>query len=125
MIKKLKIEKVYITDEKEIVAKNGKSAGKTFVICPVSIKIADDCPDYAGKWIRSTYFSYEDKNDPKKNKTAKERAELFRDNNEGKAILLDVTEREYVDKDGNNAIALEFKTLTKAQKEVAAQFIKE
>lgn len=112
-------------DEKEIVAKKGKNVGKTFVVCPVSIKVADDCPDYAGKWIKTTYFSYEDLKDSKKNKTAKERAETFRDNNEGKAILLDVTEREYVDKDGNNAIALEFKTLTKAQKEVAAQFIKE
>jgi hypothetical protein len=118
-IKKIKVASVFIEDEKEITAKTGKK----YKLCGVSIKSADDCPNYAGKWIKTTIFEYVDPKDSKKNKTATEKAEYFKTNSVDKEILVDVTETEW-SKDDKSGVNLLFKTLTKAQAEVAKQFIK-
>lgn len=125
MIKKIKILSVWIDPEKEITSKQPKTLGKTYKVCSVNLKIADDSTEYAGKYIRGSFFEYKDKVDAKKNKTATERAEYFKKENEGKEILVDVEENEYISKKTlQMEKGLQFKTLTKAQKEVAAQFIK-
>lgn len=121
MIKKIKIEKVWVGDEKQIESKKNSSV---YNVCPVSILVADDCPDYAGKWIRTTVFEYIDPKDANKNKSAVQKAEYLRTILEGKEDFLNITEREYTNKDGESAISLEFKTLTKAQKEVAKEMSK-
>jgi len=120
MIKKIKVENVFINDEKEITSKKD---GKKYNLCDVSIKSADDCPNYPGKWLKMTMFEYKDEKDPKKNKTASAKAENFKELTLGKEILVDVKEEEWKteDKSGVNLI---FKTLSKKEKEVAEQFLK-
>ena len=118
-IKKLKVAGVFIEDEKEITAKTGKK----YKLCGVSIKVADDCLDYAGKWIKTAIFEYIDLKDAKKNRTATEKAEYFKTQSLDKEILVDVTETEWK-KDDKSGTNLSFKTLTESQRKVAEQFIK-
>ena len=120
-IKKIKIASAFVNEEKEITSKKD---GKVYKLVEVNCKVADDCPDYAGKYVKGTFFAYNDPKDPSKNKTATEKAEYFKKENEGKDVLMDVEEQKYVNKDGVDAISLRFKLLTKAQKEVASQFLK-
>lgn len=118
---KVKIEKVFIGDEKDVTS---SKTGKTYNLCEVSIKVADDCKDYAGKWIKTSMFAFEDPKDSSKNRTALSKAEYFRTSNEGKDIIINVEEREYLDKEEEKKIALSFKLLSKKEKELAEQFLK-
>lgn len=121
MIKKVKIEKVWIGEDKQITSKKN---GRVYNTVPVSVKVSDDSQNYAGKWIRTTAFEYIDPKDAKKNKSAMQKAEYLKTLLEGKEDFLNITEREYTNKDGLEAISLEFKTLTKAQKQVAEEMSK-
>ena len=82
-IKKVKIDKVFIGDEKEITSKKN---GKTCKMRDVSIKVSDDCKDYAGKWIRTTMFA-DEKN------SSENKANYFKSQNEGKEIIINVEEQ--------------------------------
>ena len=114
-VKKIKIASIFVSDtEKEITSKKD---GKVYKLCDVSIKVADDCPDYAGKWIRSSFFG-----DEKKSATSK--AEYFKSQNDGKEIIVNVEEQTYTNKEGEEAVSLKFKLLSKKEKELAEQFIK-
>ena len=117
-IYKIKLDKVFIKDEMKITSKKD---GKTYDICPVAIH---DNEDFAGKWINGSFFSYKDEKNPANSKTATQRAEQFRSYNEGRTTLLRITEREYTSKDGEQKTALDFKVLSKKERETAAQFIK-
>jgi hypothetical protein len=121
MIKKIKVGSIFVNEEKEITSKKD---GKVYKLCEVNIKVADDSPEYAGKYTKGTFFAYNDPKDTSKNKTATEKANYFKSENEGKDLLVDITEESYTNKDGADVIALKFKLLTKAQKEVASQFVK-
>lgn len=121
MIKKVKIDKVYINDEKEITSKKD---GKVYSICPVAVYIADDNEEYAGRWANGAFFAYKDEKNPANSRTATQGAEQFRSYNEGRTTLLRITEREYTSKDGEQKTALDFKVLSKKERETAAQFIK-
>lgn len=113
-VKKIKIAGVFIDEnEKEVTSKKN---GKTYKIRDVSIKVADDCKDYAGKWIRSSMFA-DEKN------SSQSKAEYFKSQNEGKEIILNIEEQTYTNKEGEEAIALKFKLLSKKEKELAEQFL--
>ena len=101
-----------VKEEKEITSKKD---GKKYKLCELIILGADDSADYAGKWLKTSFFDYVDKKDEKKNKSGKSKAEYFQKNNEGKEAWLDIEERHYTNKDGADAIALEFKTLGKKE----------
>ena len=121
MIKKIKVGSIFVNESKEITSKKD---GKKYDVCDVNVKIADDCKDYAGRYVRLGVFGYTDPKDPKKNKTSKEKADYFKSQNDGKDILLEITEEKYTDKDGFEQTALRGKTLSKKAAEVAAQFVK-
>lgn len=121
MIKKIKVGSIFINPEKEITSKKD---GKKYNVCDVNIKIADDSKEYAGKYVRIGVFGYTDPKDPKKNKTATEKATYWKTQNNEKEILLDITEEKYTDKDGFEQTALRGKTLSKKAAEVASQFVK-
>lgn len=113
-IKKVKIDKVFIDEiEKEITSKKN---GKTYMMRNVSIRVSDDCKDYAGRWIRTTMFG-DEKN------SSQNKAEYFKSQNEGKEIIINVEEQPYTSKDGEEKIALQFKLLSKKEKELAEQFL--
>lgn len=114
MIKKIKIEKVMVKDEKEITSKKD---GKKYKLCEVIILGADDSVEYAGKWLRTSFFDYVDAKDAKRNKSGKSKAEYFKTNNESKEVWLDIEERHYTNKDGIDTVALEFKPLGKKEME--------
>jgi hypothetical protein len=121
MIKKIKVSTMFVNEEKEITSKKDS---KKYKVCNVNIKVADDCPEYAGKYIQVGIFGYVDPKDPKKNKSATDKANYFKTQNEGNEMLLDITEEKYTNKEGQEATALRGKVLTKAQQEVAKQFVK-
>ena len=121
MIKKIKVETIIVKEEKEITSKKD---GKKYKVCEVIVKVADSNPDYAGKWIRTSIFGYVDAKDPAKNRSATDKANYFKTNNDGKDVLLDVTERKSLGKDGKEYTNLDFKQLSKAQLEVAKQLVK-
>lgn len=123
MIKKVKIAEqgVWIDPEKVITSKKDN---KTYTITEVNLHIADDSKEYAGKYIRLSFFNWVDPKDPKKNKSGKEKAEYFKTQNDGKDILLDITEEKYTNKEGKEGVSLRGKILSKAQRETAEQFIK-
>lgn len=122
MIKKIKIASIYVNEEKEITSKKD---GKKYKLCEVNVKVADDYPEYAGKYLRGSIFESINLTDPSKSKTARQKADYFKSQNEGNEVLLDVTESESIGKtDGKVYQNLNFKVLTKAQREVAAQFVK-
>jgi len=120
-IKKVKVASVWVNDEKEITSKKDS---KVYRLCEVNCKLADDSKDYAGKYVKITFFEYKDLKDEKKNKTATSKADYFKTQTEGQEILLNITEQEYVNKEGQNAIGLTGKILSKKEKEVAEQFLK-
>jgi aspartate aminotransferase-like enzyme len=121
MIKKVKVASIFVNDEKTITSKKD---GKEYKLCDVNVKIADDSNEYAGKYVRIGMFAYNDPKDPKKNKTATEKANYWKTQNNEKEILLDITEEKYTDKDGFEQTALRGKTLSKKAQEVASQFVK-
>jgi len=121
MIKKIKIASIFVNEEKTIISKKDK---KEYKLCDVNVKIADDSKEYAGKYVRIGMFAYNDPTDPKKNKTATDKANYWKTQNDGKDILLEITEEKYTDKDGFEQTALRGKTLSKAKQEVASQFVK-
>jgi hypothetical protein len=121
MIKKIKVGSIFVNESKEITSKKD---GKKYDVCDVNVKVADDSKEYAGRYIRIGVFGYNDPKDPKKNKTSKEKADYWKSQNDGKDILLDITEETYTDKDGMPATALRGKTLSKKAAEVASQFVK-
>jgi aspartate aminotransferase-like enzyme len=121
MIKKIKVASIFVNEEKTIVSKKDK---KEYKLCDVNVKIADDSKEYAGKYVRIGMFAYNDPKDPKKNKTATDKANYWKTQNNEKDILLDITEEKYTDKDGFEQTALRGKTLSKKAAEVAAQFVK-
>lgn len=120
-IKKIKVASIFVNEEKTIISKKDK---KEYKLCDVNVKIADDSKEYAGKYVRIGMFAFNDPKDPKKNKTATEKANYWKTQNDGKEILLDITEETYTDKEGMPAIALRGKTLSKAKQEIASQFVK-
>lgn len=103
MIKKVKIEKVFIGDEKEITASKGKNKGKKFKLCDVSIKIEGE-----EKWIKGGIFASE-------KHTAKENADYFKTQNSDKSILVDIEEESW-EKDGKSGTNLKFKLPSKEAK---------
>jgi len=120
-LKKVKIASVFVNEEKKITSKKD---GKVYDLCEANCKLADDSAEYAGKYVKITFFAYVNK-DASKNRTATSQAEYFKSENVGKEVLLDITEEKYIKKDTNEeAVSLRGKLLTKAQKEVASQFIK-
>ena len=119
-IKKIKIATIFVNEEKEITSKKDS---KKYILSEVNVKTAEDSKEYAGKYIKLTFFAYNDPKDSSKNKTATEKAEYFKTQNLDKEILLDITEQEY-EKEGEKKISLVGKLLTKAQREVAEQFVK-
>lgn len=123
MIKKIKLDEggIWIDPEKEITAKKD---GKKYTLTEVNLHIADDSKEYAGKYVRVAFFDYVDAKDAKKNKSGKDKAEYFKTQNDGKEILLDITEDKYTNKEGKEGVSLKGKILTKAQREVAEQFVK-
>ena len=126
-IKKIKIEKVFIKDseDKEIISTKEKTKGNKYYVCSASIKVSDDCPNYAGEWIKVGFFAYTDPKDKSKNKSGFSKAEYFKSQMEGKEILLDVTEGEtYTSKEGVEKVSLSGKLLSKKEAEIAEQFIK-
>jgi hypothetical protein len=126
-IKKIKIREdgVWIEADKIIVSKQPKTLGQEFKVVEVNVHVADDSKEYAGKYMKKTFWGYTDKEDAKKNKTPREQAEYFKKENDGKDILVDVTEEKSISKkDGKEYTNLKFKTLSKKEKEVAEQFIK-
>ena len=120
-IKKIKVGSIFVNEEKTIIAKKDK---KEYRLCDVNIKIADDSKEYAGKYVKIGIFEYVDAKDSKKNRTAKDKADFFKKENDQKEILLNITEEEYTNKDGEKAVSLRGKILSKKEKEVAEQFIK-
>jgi len=120
-IKKIKVGSIFVNESKEITSKKD---GKKYDVCDVNVKIADDCPEYAGRYVRLGVFGYTDPKDPKKNKTATDKANYWKTQNNEKEILLDITEEKYTDKDGFEQTALRGKTLSKKAQEVASQFVK-
>lgn len=122
-IKKIKVGSIFVNEEKEITA---KATGKKYKLCEVNVKVADDCPSgYAGKYMKTSIFAYVNDKDASKNKSAKNQAEYFKTQNEGKEMLVDVTEEKWIgSKDGVEHTSLKFKTLSKAQKAIAEQFVK-
>lgn len=120
-IKKIKVGSIFVNEAKEITSKKD---GKKYDVTDVNIKVADDSKEYAGRYIRIGVFGYTDPKDPKKNKTSQEKANYWKTQNDGKEILLEITERNYTDKDGLPGVALDGKTLSKKAAEVAAQFVK-
>ena len=116
-IKNIKIASVWIDEaDKEITA---KATGKKYNVCNASIKVADDCKNYAGKSIKMGFFANEEKK-----RSGKEQAEYFKSMNEGKEILLEVTEEAW-EKDDKSGISLKGKTLSKAKKEAYESILKE
>ena len=113
-IKKIKVASVWVNEEKEITSKKD---GKVYKVVKVSVKVADDCKDYAGKYINISIFGDE-------KRTATSKAEYFKTESTEKEILINVDEREYTNKEGLQAISLEGKQLSKKEKEVAEQFLK-
>ena len=97
---------------------------RIYNLVEANIKVADDCENYAGKYIKVTFFEYKDPKDSKKNTSATNKAEYFKTNNDGKEVLIDVEEQSYVNKDGEDKIALQGKLLSKKEAEIASQFIK-
>jgi len=120
-IKKIKVGSIFVNESKEITSKKD---GKKYDVCDVNVKIADDCPDYAGRYVRLGVFGYTDPKDPKKNKTSKEKADYWKTQNDGKEVWLEINEEKYTDKDGFEQTALRGKTLSKAKQEVAEQMSK-
>lgn len=120
-IKKIKVASIFVNEEKEITSKKD---GKKYKVCDVNVKIANDSKEYAGKYVRIGMFGYTDPKDPKKNKTATEKANYWKEKNNDQEILLEVTEEKYTDKDGFDQIALRGKILSKKAQEVASQFVK-
>jgi hypothetical protein len=116
-IKKIKIASVWVdVKDKEIIA---KATGKKYNVCNASIKVSDDCKHYAGKSIKMGFFANEEKK-----RSGKDQAEYFKGQNEGKEILLDVTEEEW-EKDDKSGTSLKGKTLSKAKKEAYEEILKE
>ena len=122
MIKKIKIDSIFVNPEVEIVSKKEKTLGKKYKLCKVSVKTTADSKEYPERYLNTSIFEYVDAKDKSKNRSATDQAEHFKSQNDGQEILVDVTESEVLDKEGRPY--LNFKKLTKAQKEVAAQFIK-
>lgn len=122
MIKKIKIASIFVNPETEITSKQEKTKGKKFKLCKVNVKVADDSPEYAGRYMSTSMFEYVDKINPSKNRTATDQAEYWKKQNEGQEVLLDVEESEVLDKEQRPY--LNFKKLSKTQQEVAKQFIK-
>jgi len=123
MIKKIKIASIFVNEEKEITAKKD---GAKYKVCEVNVKVADDCKDYAGKYMKHSFF--EQKKDKEKawskDRSATEQANYFKDENTGKEVILEVEESQSTGKDGKVYDNLTFKTLSKAKREVAEQLLK-
>lgn len=121
-IKKIKIASVFVNEEKEITSKKDN---KKYKVCEVNVKVADDCKDYAGKYIKHSFF--EQKKDPakswSKDRSAKEQAEYFKKENDGKEIIVEVEETESKGKDGKVYTNLTFKMLNKTQRELAEKML--
>jgi hypothetical protein len=124
MIKRIKIASIWINPEKEITSKQPKTLGQKYKVVEVNIKVADDSKEYAGKYIKGSFFEYKDKVDASKNRTATEKADYFKKENDGKEVILEVIESQSTGKDGKVYDNLNFKTLSKAKKEVAEQLLK-
>lgn len=110
-IKKIKVASVWVGEaDKEITA---KATGKKYNVCNASVKVADDCPNFAGRSIKMGFFA-----DVEKKRTGKENAEYFKKNSDGQEIYLDVTEgTKYTNKDGIEVTPLEGKKPSKAKLE--------
>ena len=121
MIKKIKIASIFVNPEKQITSKKD---GKTYDLVEMNIKLADDSKEYAGKYVKITIFAYNDAKDASKSKTATDKATYFKTENEGKELILDITEEKYTNKEGVEAVSLKGRLLTKKEKEVADQFVK-
>lgn len=121
-IKKIKIASVFVNEEKEITSKKDS---KKYKVCEVNVKVADDCKDYAGKYIKHSFF--EQKKDPakswSKDRSATEQAEYFKKENDGKEIIVEVEETESKGKDGKVYTNLTFKILNKTQRELAEKML--
>lgn len=93
-IKLIKIEKVSIKDkEYDFIYKNGKNKDNPGKLRGMGIKVADDCPNFAGKWINMVAFA-----DPKH--TTQQNADYFKSQNEGTEVYLDVVQDDPYTKDG-------------------------
>lgn len=113
-VTKIKVASVWIDENEKVVTKGDK----TFHIRNYAIKVADDCKDYAGKWMRGSFFGDE-------KRSSQSKADYFKSQNEGKEIILNVEEQPYTDKNtGEDKVGLKFKLLSKKEKELAEQFLK-
>ena len=118
MIEKLRIKGVWIGEEKELTAKKGPNAGTTFKVCKIGLFTPDEDKKYGGRFIGGSAFA-------SKTQTAKEVAEALKSRVEafgGEDMILDISESDKADKDGNKY--LNFKFPSKKELEVAKQFLK-
>ena len=120
-IKKIKVGSIFVNEEKSITSKKD---GKVYNLCEANIKVADDSQEYAGQYVKVTFFEYIDKKDSKKNTSATNKANYFKTQNDGKELILKIEEQPYVNKDGEDKIALKGSLLSKKEAEMASQFIK-
>ena len=118
-IKKIKVASIWIGEaDKEVTA---KSTGKKYNVCDVSVKITEDCKNYAGRSIKMGFFA-----DKEKGRTGKENAEYFKKNSDGQEIYLDITEgKKYTNKDGIEVIPLNGKKPSKAKLEAYLELLAE
>ena len=126
-IKKIKIASIFVNEEKTIVSKQPATLGKKYQVCEVNVKVADDSKIYADKYMKHSFF--EQKKDPakswSKDRSATEQAEYFKKENDGKEVILEVEESQSTGKDGKVYDNLNFKTLSKAKKEVYEDLVKQ
>lgn len=103
MIKKIKVTGIWIGDEKELLAKKGKNAGKKFKTCPVGLFTADDDKDYAGRFLGGSL-------NKEKAEQLKKEIEALKDSG-GKEMELSIVESEVINsKDGKPFINWKFVT---------------
>jgi len=103
MIKKIKVTGIWIGEEKELLAKKGKNAGKKFKTCPVGLFTADDDKDYAGRFLGGSL-------NKEKAEQLKKEIESAKDSG-GKEMELSIVESDVINsKDGKPFINWKFVT---------------
>lgn len=116
-IKKIKVASIFVNEEKSITSKKD---GKVYNLCEANVKVADDCKNYAGKYIKISFFE-----DKEKKRSATSLAEYYKTQNNEKEVYIDVTEQKYTNKDGEEAVSLIGKKPSKAKLEAYLELLAE
>ncbi len=121
MIRKQKIQGMWVGDEKTLMAKTGPNKGAEFTVCSAGFFAPDDDKDFGGKFIGISISGRKDKTPKQVAEDLKKEIQDAKENG-GKEFWLDITISDKKDKDGNNYVNAKF--LSKAQREVAEQMAK-